>query len=124
MEVGFRKKTPAWFVDENTIAFKASNRDAIILIDAEDFPLVRPYTWSINARGIPATCVGDRQTVLLYWHVFGRGNKLVRVTHKDGNRLNNRKSNFCAYIAGERTRTCYPSVAAAQSAEENRWTLP
>lgn len=84
---------------ELIIKYKGENY--IVLIDEEDYDRVSKYNWFINNQPNTKYCQanisinGKKKKLILHRFIMGleHGNKLV-VNHKDGNGLNNAKSNL------------------------------
>ena len=83
------------------LVIKSKGENYIVLIDEEDYEKVSEYTWSINHP--PHTkycetniCIGGKWTkIQLHRFLMGleKGDKRI-INHKDGNGLNNQKSNL------------------------------
>ena len=83
------------------LIIKSKGENYIVLIDEEDYDKVSKYTWFINHQPHTKYCRtvininGKKKRIYLHRLIMGleHGNKLV-VNHKDGNGLNNAKSNL------------------------------
>jgi len=83
------------------LIIKSKGENYIFLIDEEDYDRVSQYTWFINHQPHTKYCRtvininGKKKRIYLHRLIMGleHGNKLV-VNHKDGNGLNNAKSNL------------------------------
>ena len=84
------------------LIIKSKGENYIVLIDEEDYDRVSKYNWRISYHKSKIkycqTCIkidGKITTLSLHRFLMGleHGNKLV-VNHKDGNGLNNAKSNL------------------------------
>lgn len=75
-----------------------ANTDLYAIIDEEDFELVSLYRWHLDGRGCAQTTIslhnryGDKRHARMHKMIMGYPEKEVR--HKNGNILDNRKSNL------------------------------
>jgi hypothetical protein len=68
--------------------------DEIALVDDEDYGLVSQYQWHLHSEGyavVTKAKPGGRQVIWMHRLVLGTA---CDVDHKDGNKLNNQKSNL------------------------------
>lgn len=80
----------------------ASNNQAKILVDAEDYPVISKLNWTVSAHGYAFTgfTIGEskgKKSVQVLMHRLVMGlkstNRLI-VDHINGNKLDNRKENL------------------------------
>jgi hypothetical protein len=68
-----------------------------MMLDAEDLPLVEPYTWRLNkGRSTPYAVAGVKQKTWAHKLIAlgPDGDRFVKVDHKNFNGLDNRKANL------------------------------
>lgn len=63
-----------------------------ILIDDEDYDLVKGYTWFVH-RGYATSTTPDKRTILMHRMIM-QTPKGMKTDHRDLDRLNNRRSNI------------------------------
>jgi len=74
---------------------KLTNSASIALVDDEDLPLVAQYQWRIHSDGYVVYQQPNRKVLWLHRVILRLSDDDPRISdHKDGNRLDNRKSNL------------------------------
>lgn len=94
MKRRLKKYNEYFYIDEHKIGLLASNKkDTIILIDAEDFGLVKSYCWLINKYGY-VTSRKEGKMITISRIIMNAHNPKEIVDHIDRNKLNNTKQNL------------------------------
>lgn len=95
--------------NSSTLIIHSSNSDDKILIDKEDYEIVKKYYWRIDRSGYVVSSIynekTDRYNKLLKLHrlIMNAPDGMV-VDHIDGNKLNNHKCNLRICTQAENTR--------------------
>jgi hypothetical protein len=71
----------------------------IVLIDIEDYDLIKEYTWNISNDGWnnyvkTEIWKGGRKKIYMHRLIMGITNPIVIIDHKNGNGIDNRKCNL------------------------------
>lgn len=77
---------------DGTAIIKTAKGDEII-IDSVDAEMARNHSWCLSVSGYPVSRI-DGRVVRLHRHIMDVTDKKTVVDHKDGNPLNNKRSNL------------------------------
>ena len=72
----------------------AGKPKATAFVDRGDYDLVKPHKWGINDSGYPICWKLGDSYKFLHHHIMGTPAGRLEIDHKDGNPLNNRRSNL------------------------------
>lgn len=81
----------------HTVLLRLSNSDALAVVDFDDYPKTTGRKWSYQQPRTPGACAyvvsyEGRKTILLHRLILGNPTK--EIDHRDGDGLNNRRSNL------------------------------
>ena len=94
---GLEAPPPIIETDTGPVIHVPLTRGAVAVIDAADWPFVQPYRWNLATVGYATANVvladGRRTCVTMHRLLLGVAPR-VRVDHRDGDKINNRRSNL------------------------------
>lgn len=84
-------------------------KGSLVLVDDDDWDLVRDLSWSLSHKNntsyaIHTTYKGGKRTVRMHRLIMGVTTPTVLVDHRDGNGLNNQRSNLRLANGHQNTR--------------------
>lgn len=90
---GNKNNTNRYIIKEDIVEIHTKKGD-IIIIDRDDFDLVKKYCWHVNYQGYAMTQI-DKKKILMHRLLLNiLDDKDILIDHKNRNRLDNRKSNL------------------------------
>ncbi|MFT8313202.1 MAG: AP2 domain-containing protein [Clostridium sp.] len=126
-----RKRKLNKYVAKGDTTIVITTKGEEIIIDSEDFNKIKDYTWRVNNNGYAITEFTEsvNKIKMIQMHRLINNTPANKITdHKNGNRLDNRKTNLRDCNYSENARNCKtPStsssgIAGVQYAKrEKRW---
>lgn len=93
-----RKKTwePIPCIIKDTSCYKIPlTKNKFAIIDIQDYDLIKDHTWRYLKTGYAAAHLGDKSEITLHRMLLGLNeNEVIKVDHKNRNRLDNRRCNL------------------------------
>ena len=90
---------------------KLNNSSVPAIIDDEDYPYISRFSWQKNSKGDVVVNFGDVSVCMSQFLIKGRNG--AKRLHRNGDRLDNRKSNL--FLAGANVKTQKSKKALGKS---------